>query len=78
MMQHKRLSWFVIAFAVFFTLVFAFKLAPAAEFTADIVITGTGDNYTFKLHVRDNMTRLQTIHRCVSTWKSQTSTEPSR
>jgi len=61
MMQHKRLSWFVIAFAVFFTLVFAFKLAPAAEFTADIVITGTGDNYTFKLHVRDNMTRLQKV-----------------
>lgn len=33
----------------------------SAEFSADIVITGTGDNYTFKLQVRDNMYRLQKI-----------------
>ena len=31
----------------------------SAEFTADIVITGPGDNYTFKLYVRDNLYRLQ-------------------
>ena len=33
----------------------------SAEFTADIVITGPVDNYTFKLYVRDNMYRLQKI-----------------
>ncbi len=33
----------------------------SAEFSADIVITGPVDNYTFKLQVRDNMYRLRKI-----------------
>ncbi len=51
-------GWLVSMTVIFFWL-------PAsvfsAEFSADIVITGPGDNYTFKLQVRDNMYRLQKI-----------------
>ena len=61
MMKRKRLPGFVIALAVVFTVIFSFTPAPAAEFTADIVITGPGDNYTFKLYVQDNMYRLQKV-----------------
>jgi Ca-activated chloride channel homolog len=33
----------------------------ANEFTADIVITGPGDSYTFKLYVKDHMYRLKKV-----------------
>jgi len=48
-----------------FVLIFAFfaGVIPihAAEFTADIVITGPGENYAFKLYVKDNMYRLKKV-----------------
>ncbi|MBW2605938.1 MAG: VWA domain-containing protein, partial [Deltaproteobacteria bacterium] len=61
MTQHKRLLGFVIPLAVFLTIIAFFAPALAAEFTADIVITGPGDNYTFVLQVKDNMYRVQKI-----------------
>ncbi|MBN1101900.1 MAG: VWA domain-containing protein [Deltaproteobacteria bacterium] len=39
----------------------ALTMASAAQFTADVVITGPGGNYTLKLHVRDNLYRLQKV-----------------
>ncbi|MBW2640689.1 MAG: VWA domain-containing protein, partial [Deltaproteobacteria bacterium] len=61
MTQCKRLLGFVIPFAVIFTMIGSFTPALGAEFTADMVITGPGDNYTFKLQVKDNMYRIQKI-----------------
>jgi Ca-activated chloride channel homolog len=61
MTQFKRLLGFVIPFAVIFTMIGSFTPALGAEFTADVLITGPGDNYTFKLQVKDNRYRLQKV-----------------
>ncbi|MDY6879224.1 MAG: VWA domain-containing protein, partial [Thermodesulfobacteriota bacterium] len=58
-MKRKRFSGFVTACALFFTIILSYTGVLAAEFTADIVITGPGGDYTFMLYVRDNMYRLQ-------------------
>ncbi|MCK4791370.1 MAG: hypothetical protein KAV87_47000, partial [Desulfobacteraceae bacterium] len=55
----------ILGFMFILVLIFAFfaGVIPihAAEFTADILITGPGDNYTFKLYVKDNMYRLKKV-----------------
>ena len=49
------------SFAVVFIMIGFFMPAFGAEFAADMVITGPGDNYTFNLRVKDNMYRLQKV-----------------
>ena len=61
MNQCKKLIGFMISFAVVFTMIDFFMPAFGAEFTADMVITGPGDNYTYNLQVKDNMYRLQKV-----------------
>ena len=55
----------ILGLMFIFVLIFAFfaGVIPihSAEFTADIVITGPGENYAFKLHVKDNMYRLKKV-----------------
>ena len=40
---------------------FSASTALAARFTADLVVTGPGDDYIYKLHVKDNLYRLQKV-----------------
>ena len=61
MTQHKRLFGFVIPLAVILAIIASFTPAFGAEFTADMVITGPGDNYTYNLQIKDNMYRLQKV-----------------
>jgi hypothetical protein len=47
----------MLAFAIFFGDIPAYT----AQFTADLDITSPGENYTFKLYVKDNMYRLEKV-----------------
>ncbi|MBN2466787.1 MAG: VWA domain-containing protein, partial [Deltaproteobacteria bacterium] len=60
-MHQNRLFSFLIAFAVLFGLIVSSLPAQAAEFTADILVSGPGGNYTYKLHVKDAWYRVQKI-----------------
>lgn len=60
--MHRKISpCFLIPFVIAFIITGSFTQTSAAEFTADIVISGPADNDTFKLHVRDTMYRLEKI-----------------
>ena len=50
------MAWSVLVF-----MILASSPAVGAEFTAEIVITGPGEGYTYSLHVKDPMYRIQKI-----------------
>ncbi|MGD8387293.1 MAG: VWA domain-containing protein, partial [Desulfobacteraceae bacterium] len=50
------MAWNVLVF-----MILASSPAVGAEFTAEIVITGPGEGYTYSLHVKDPMYRIQKI-----------------
>jgi Ca-activated chloride channel family protein len=53
-------GWLIIV-TVFLAILMTGNLAGAAQFTADLVITGPGEDYAFKLYVKDNMYRLEKV-----------------
>ena len=60
--MHKKIPFvFVIVPALMCVLAGSFMPAMAADFTAEMFISGPGDPYTFKLQVKDPMYRLQKI-----------------
>ena len=59
----KGISLKILAAAVLFVWAFWGSLLPAhaAQFTANMTITGPGENYLFELCVKDTMYRLEKI-----------------
>jgi Ca-activated chloride channel family protein len=55
----------IFAFFTILALMFSFRVGSvnlhAAQFTADLEITGPGENYTFKLSVKDDLYRLKKV-----------------
>jgi Ca-activated chloride channel family protein len=60
-MRNKMAFGWLIIVTVFLAILMTGNLAGAAQFTADLVITGPGEDYTFKLYVKDNMYRLEKV-----------------
>jgi Ca-activated chloride channel family protein len=62
-MMKKRITLKTLIAAIAFACALSVSLlsADAAQFTADMVITGPGESYTYKLFVKDSMYRLEKI-----------------
>jgi len=60
MQRSKIVSWSAVVIALV-ALQLSASTSLAAQFTADLVVTGPGDNYVYKFHVKDNLYRLQKI-----------------
>lgn len=60
-MTFRKFFGALIATAMTCAVAGAFTPAPAAQFTADIVISGSGRHYTYRLHVLDNRYRYQKV-----------------
>ena len=53
-------GWFILL-TVFLAILITGNFAGASQFKADLLITGPGGVYTFKLYVKDNMYRIQKV-----------------
>ena len=60
-MRYKMAFGWLIFMTVFFAILMTAQFAGATQFTADLVITGPGEDYAFKLSVKDNMYRLEKV-----------------